>query len=189
MLYAPACARARRVARDPRYRRRQCLSTTARSSWARTRSARFSDRATRAQAAKRAAVQFAWDRYQAAGDHRRDQRLQENRGRMVSMTMENASRRLNAGVELHGVCLYPFVDVPDWWTQQWRRSASTMSPTRGVSTGPVRSPTSRAAPLAEAARPPENVEPDGYGPPLGPGQLAEVRKYASSREARTVPSS
>ena len=24
-------------------------------------------------------------------------------------------KALNAGVDLHGVCLYPFVDLPDWW--------------------------------------------------------------------------
>ena len=35
------------------------------------------------------------------------------------MTVEESLKAINAGVDLHGVCLYPFVDVPDWWSQKW----------------------------------------------------------------------
>ncbi len=63
-------------------------------------------------------LQFAWDRYRRPLIIGETSGYQEHRAEWLRMTMEECCKALNAGVDLHGVCLYPFVDVPDWWTQQ-----------------------------------------------------------------------
>jgi len=39
----------------------------------------------------------------------------------MRMTMEESMKALSAGIDLHGVCLYPIVDIPDWHTGVWAR--------------------------------------------------------------------
>ena len=66
-------------------------------------------------------LSFAWDRYHRPIIIGETSGYQDNRAEWLRMTMEESLKALNAGVELHGVCLYPFVDVPDWWTQKWAK--------------------------------------------------------------------
>lgn len=37
------------------------------------------------------------------------------------MTMEESLVALNRGVDLQGVCLYPFIDIPDWNSGEWAK--------------------------------------------------------------------
>ena len=89
---------------------------------------------------------------------------QENRAEWLRMTMEECFKALNAGVDLHGVCLYPFVDVPDWWTPGMGEDRHLRCRGQGEF---ERVPCD--AYIAELRRwqklldQPENVEPDGYG--------------------------
>ena len=134
-------------------------------------------------------LKFAADRYRRPIIIGETSGFQENRAEWLRMTMEESLKALNAGVDLHGVCLYPFVDLPDWWTQKWAKI--------GVYDVRDKSSFERVpcdAYIAELRRwqklldQPENVEPDGYGHRWGRVQLAEVRRYAAEwAERSSVP--
>jgi len=125
-------------------------------------------------------LQFAWERYRRPIIIGETSGFQDNRSDWLRMTMEESLKALNAGVDLHGVCLYPFVDLPDWWTQEWAK----------IGVYDVRDKTSFErvpcdAYIAELRRwqkrldQLEAVEPDGYGERWGRVQLAEIRRYAA----------
>lgn len=138
-------------------------------------------------------LKFAWQRYRRPIIIGETSGYQDNRAEWLRMTMEESLKALNAGVDLHGVCLYPFVDLPDWWTQEWAKI--------GVYDVRDKSSFERVpcdAYIAELRRwqklldQPENVEPDGYGNLWGRVQLSEVRRYAAewaekASEPETAP--
>jgi hypothetical protein len=96
------------------------------------------------------------------------------------MTMEECFKALNAGVDLHGVCLYPFVDVPDWWTQQWAKiGIYDVADKDSFERIPCDAYIAELRRWQKLLDQPENVEPDGYGHRWGRVQLAEVRDYAA----------
>jgi beta-glucosidase/6-phospho-beta-glucosidase/beta-galactosidase len=66
-------------------------------------------------------LKFAWARYHRPLIIAETSGYQNKRGEWLRTTMEECLKALNSGVDLHGVCLYPFVDVPDWWTQKWAK--------------------------------------------------------------------
>lgn len=133
-------------------------------------------------------LQMMWSRYQRPMIIGETSGYQDNRADWLRMTMEESFRAINAGVELHGVCLYPFVDVPDWWSQEWAKI--------GIYDVADKSSFERVpcAPYIEELRhwqkrldQPGKVDPEGYAQRWGRVELDEVRKYASEWAAETRP--
>ena len=94
--------------------------------------------------------------------------------------MEECFKALNAGVDLHGVCLYPFVDVPDWWSQKWAKiGIYDVADKDSFERVPCDAYIEELRRWQKLLDQPENVEPDGYGHRWGRVQLAEVRRYAA----------
>ena len=125
-------------------------------------------------------LQFAWDRYRRPIIIGETSGYQDNRAEWLRMTVEESLKALNAGVGLHGVCLYPFVDVPDWWTQKWAKigiyDVADKESFERVPCDPYIAELRRWQKLLDQ---PENVEPGGYGNQWGRVQLGEVREYAA----------
>ena len=125
-------------------------------------------------------LQDAWNRYQRPVIIGETSGYQDKRAEWLRMTMEESLKALNSGVDLQGVCLYPFVDIPDWQTQKWAKIGIY-----DVADGDSFERIPCDAYIQELRRwqklldQPENVEPDGYGHRWGRVQLAEVRKYAA----------
>ena len=125
-------------------------------------------------------LRFAWDRYRRPIIIGETSGYQDRRAEWLRMTMEESLKALNAGVDLHGVCLYPFVDVPDWFNQEWAKigiyDVADKASFERVPCDPYIAELRRWQKLLDQ---PENVEPDGYGQRWGRVQLAEVRSYAA----------
>jgi hypothetical protein len=64
---------------------------------------------------------YAWERYHRPIAITETSGFQENRAEWLRMTMEECMKALNGGIALHGVCLYPCVDIPDWNTGEWAK--------------------------------------------------------------------
>jgi beta-glucosidase/6-phospho-beta-glucosidase/beta-galactosidase len=125
-------------------------------------------------------LQFASERYRRPLIIGETSGYQENRAEWLRMTMEECFKALNAGVQLHGVCLYPFVDVPDWWTQQWAKiGIYDVADKEKFERVPCDAYIAELRRWQELLDQPENVEPDGYGHQWGRVQLSEVRDYAA----------
>jgi len=124
-------------------------------------------------------LQFAWERYRRPLIIGETSGFQDNRAEWLRMTMEECFKALNAGVELHGVCLYPFADVPDWWSQKWAKigvyDVADKQTFERIPYDPYIAELRRWQKLLDQ---PENVEPDGYGHRWGRVELDEVREYA-----------
>ena len=125
-------------------------------------------------------LKMAWERYRRPVIIGETSGFQDNRAEWLRMTMEECFRALNAGVELHGVCLYPFADVPDWWSQKWAKigvyDVTDKETFKRVPYDPYIAELRRWQKLLDQ---PENVEPDGYGHRWGRVELDEVRRYAT----------
>ena len=120
-------------------------------------------------------LQFAWERYRRPMIIAETSGFQENRAEWLRMTVEESLKAINAGVELHGICLYPVVDTPDWWTQEWAKigiyEVSDKQSFERVPCGPYIDELRRWQTLLD--------EPDGNGQPLRRVQLEEVRRFAA----------
>lgn len=140
-----------------------------------------------------ALLQTAWDRYHRPVIIGETSGFQENRAEWLRMTMEESLKALNNGVDLHGVCLYPFVDLPDWWTQEWAKiGIYDVADKESFGRVPCDAYIAELRRWQKLLDQPENVEPDGYGREWGRVQLAEVRKFARewgerAKAAETVP--
>jgi beta-glucosidase/6-phospho-beta-glucosidase/beta-galactosidase len=64
---------------------------------------------------------YAWERYRRPMIIGETSGYQDRRAEWLRMTMEESMKALNSGIELHGVCLYPCVDIPDWNTGEWAK--------------------------------------------------------------------
>ena len=125
-------------------------------------------------------LQYAWNRYRRPIIIGETSGFQENRAEWLRMTMEESLKALNAGADLHGVCLYPFVDVPDWWTQKWAKiGIYDVADNRSFERVPCNAYIDELRRWQKLLNQPENVEPDGYGHRWGRVQLEEVRRYAA----------
>lgn len=126
-----------------------------------------------------------WERYQRPVVIGETSGYQDTRAEWLRMTMEESLKAINAGVDLHGVCLYPFVDVPDWWTQQWAKigiyDIADKQSFERVPCGPYIEELRRWQKLLCQ---PHNVEPGGFGSEWGRVQLSEVRRYAAEWESK-----
>ena len=130
-------------------------------------------------------LKFAWDRYQRPIIIGETSGYQENRAEWLRMTMEESLKALNGGVDLHGVCLYPFVDVPDWWTQKWAKiGIYDVADKDSFERVPCDAYIEELRRWQKTLDQPENVEPDAYGQQWGRVQLSEVRRYAADWAAK-----
>jgi beta-glucosidase/6-phospho-beta-glucosidase/beta-galactosidase len=125
-------------------------------------------------------LQFAWERYRRPIIIGETSGYQDRRAEWLRMTMEESLKALNAGVDLHGVCLYPFIDVPDWWSQKWAKiGIYDVADKHSFERVPCDAYIQELRRWQKLLDQPENVEPDGYGNRWGRVQLSEVRRYAA----------
>ena len=48
--------------------------------------------------------------------------MNEGREDWLRDVMEESLAAVNSGIDLHGICLFPAIDMPDWHTGQWLRN-------------------------------------------------------------------
>ena len=127
-------------------------------------------------------LKFAWDRYRRPIIIGETSGFQDNRAEWLRMTMEESLKALNSGIDLQGVCLYPFVDVPDWWSQKWAKiGIYDVADKESFERVPFDPYIRELRCWQRTLDQPENVEPDGYGHEWGRVQLEEVRSHAAKR--------
>jgi len=133
-------------------------------------------------------LKMSWERYRRPIIIGETSGYQGNRAEWLQMTVQESLNALNAGVDLHGICLYPFIDVPDWWTQEWAKigvyDVRDKDSFGRVPYDPYIAELRRWQQILDQ---PENVEPDGYGHRWGRVQLEEVRKYAAQWQRDMSP--
>lgn len=124
-------------------------------------------------------LQFAWERYHRPIIIGETSGFGDTRAEWLRMVMEESLRALLAGVDLQGVCLFPFVDMPDWQSGEWAKigtfDVADGEEYRRVPCEPYIQELRR---WQQALDQPENIEPDAYGSGWGRVQLDEVRRYA-----------
>lgn len=60
-----------------------------------------------------------WDRYRRPMIIGETSGIKEEREDWLRDVMEESLAAVNEGIDLHGICLFPAVDMPDWHTGQW----------------------------------------------------------------------
>jgi beta-glucosidase/6-phospho-beta-glucosidase/beta-galactosidase len=60
-----------------------------------------------------------WDRYKRPMVIAETSGMQHGRADWLRDVMNEAMAAVNEGMDLHGICLFPAVDMPDWHTGQW----------------------------------------------------------------------
>lgn len=128
---------------------------------------------------------YAWERYHRPLIIGETSGYQNTRADWLRTTVEEAMVAINAGVDLHGICLYPCVDVPDWFNGKWAKigifDVEDGPDLRRVAYQPYLDELRRWQRLLDQ---PENVEPDGLGEAWGRVQLSEVRRFAGEWQGR-----
>jgi beta-glucosidase/6-phospho-beta-glucosidase/beta-galactosidase len=133
-------------------------------------------------------LEMIWDRYRRPLIIGETSGYQDNRAEWLRMTMEESFKAINAGVDLHGVCLYPFVDVPDWWSQEWAKiGIYDVADKQTFERVPCDAYIEELRKWQKHLDQPENVEPGGFGQVWGRVELAEVRRYASKWATEAAP--
>lgn len=133
-------------------------------------------------------LKFAWERFGRPIIIGETSGFQDNRADWLRMTMEESLKAINDGVDLHGVCLYPFVDVPDWWTQNWAKiGIYDVADKVSFERVPCDPYIAELRDWQQRLDQPENVEPDGYGHHWGRVQLEDVRRFAATWERQASP--
>jgi beta-glucosidase/6-phospho-beta-glucosidase/beta-galactosidase len=64
-------------------------------------------------------LQLVWDRYERPMIIAETSGLREGREDWLRDVMQESLAALDRGIELHGICLFPAVDMPDWNTGEW----------------------------------------------------------------------
>jgi hypothetical protein len=67
-------------------------------------------------------LEFVWSRYRRPMIIGETSGLRDGRTAWLKDVMEEGMAALLRGVDLHGICLYPGVDMPDWHTGDWLHS-------------------------------------------------------------------
>jgi beta-glucosidase/6-phospho-beta-glucosidase/beta-galactosidase len=128
-------------------------------------------------------LEFAWKRYHRPVIIGETSGYQDNRTQWLRTTMEESLKALNRGVDLHGVCLYPCVDVPDWHTGKLARiGIFDLKDARFCERVPCNPYIEELQRWQTTLDQPEHIEPDGHGRQWGSVQLAEVKRYAREWE-------
>jgi hypothetical protein len=131
-------------------------------------------------------LKYAWDRYHRPIIIGETSGHQDKRAEWLRMTMEESMKALNSGVDLQGVCLYPFVDIPDWQTQEWAKiGIYDIEDRESCERIPCEAYIDELRRWQKLLDQPEHVEPDGFGNQWGRVQLSEVHKHAREWEETT----
>jgi hypothetical protein len=64
-------------------------------------------------------LELAWERYRRPMIIAETSGLRDGRSEWLRDVMQETLAAVARGMELHGVCLYPGVDMPDWNTGEW----------------------------------------------------------------------
>lgn len=64
-------------------------------------------------------LRTVWDRYHLPMIIGETSGMNEGREDWLRDVMEESLAAVNEGIDLHGVCLFPAVDMPDWHTGEW----------------------------------------------------------------------
>jgi hypothetical protein len=64
-------------------------------------------------------MHWVWDRYKRPMIIGETSGLNEGREDWLRDVMDESLAAVEAGIDLHGVCLFPAVDMPDWHTGKW----------------------------------------------------------------------
>jgi beta-glucosidase/6-phospho-beta-glucosidase/beta-galactosidase len=64
-------------------------------------------------------LRLVWERYRQPMIIAETSGLGEGRPRWLKDVMEESLAAVAAGMDLHGICLFPAVDMPDWHTGEW----------------------------------------------------------------------
>lgn len=64
-------------------------------------------------------LHLVWDRYHRPMIIGETSGLGQGRAAWLKDVMEESLAAVSAGIDLHGICLFPAVDMPDWHTGQW----------------------------------------------------------------------
>lgn len=131
-------------------------------------------------------LNYAWERYRLPVIIGETSGHKDQRAEWLRMTMEESMKAINGGVDLQGVCLYPFVDIPDWQTQEWAKiGVYDIEDRESCERIPCDAYIEELRCWQKLLDQPENVEPDAFGKQWGRVQLEEVRKHAVEWEKRT----
>ena len=130
-------------------------------------------------------LEFAWKRYHRPVIIGETSGYQDNRAEWLRMTMEESLKALNRGVDLHGVCLYPCVDVPDWHTGKLAQiGIFDLADSRTCMREPCAPYVEELHRWQKTLDQPEHIEPESEGRQWGSVQLVEVKRYAREWEER-----
>jgi beta-glucosidase/6-phospho-beta-glucosidase/beta-galactosidase len=64
-------------------------------------------------------LQRVWDRYRRPMVIGETSGMGRGRDEWLADVMNEAMAAVNRGIDLHGICLFPAVDMPDWHTGEW----------------------------------------------------------------------
>jgi hypothetical protein len=64
-------------------------------------------------------LRLVWERYHRPMIIGETSGLGQGRAAWLKDVMEESLAAVNEGIDLHGICLFPAVDMPDWHTGQW----------------------------------------------------------------------
>jgi beta-glucosidase/6-phospho-beta-glucosidase/beta-galactosidase len=64
-------------------------------------------------------LRIVWERYQRPMIIGETSGMNEGREDWLRDVMEESLAAVNSGIDLHGICLFPAIDMPDWHTGQW----------------------------------------------------------------------
>jgi hypothetical protein len=122
---------------------------------------------------------YAWGRYHRPLIIGETSGFQDQRAEWLRMTMEECMKALNAGIDLHGVCLYPCVDIPDWNSGEWAKiGIFDVTDCGTLERCPCDPYIAELRVWQKRLDRPERVEPDALAGAAGQVQLEEVREHA-----------
>jgi hypothetical protein len=129
---------------------------------------------------------YVWERYHRPIIIGETSGHQDHRAEWLRMTMEESLTALNDGVELHGVCLYPCVDIPDWQTGEWAKiGIFDIEDAEACDRCPCDPYIEELRRWQKTLDRPHSVEPDDLAGGAGRVQLSEVQEFARRwREGR-----
>jgi beta-glucosidase/6-phospho-beta-glucosidase/beta-galactosidase len=64
-------------------------------------------------------LSLVWERYRRPMIIGETSGMQGGRAAWLKDVMEESLAAVNAGMDLHGICLFPAIDMPDWHTGRW----------------------------------------------------------------------
>lgn len=64
-------------------------------------------------------MHLVWERYRRPMIIGETSGMNEGRAHWLKDVMEEALAAVDSGIDLHGICLFPAIDMPDWHTGQW----------------------------------------------------------------------